>query len=188
MNVRMIPYAWHDGVPTFKDSEIMALYEQMQADGTAKASFHDGTVNSAAEFLQAMKGPENWLYVFLAEGAGAIGIGWINQVKFKSAAGHFCFFSSVWGRKDLSDIGNWGVQRLLRMTDRNGEYLFDMFWGLIPAENKIAVKFVEKAGGYFVGILPHGLWSERLQQTVDGILFYFIRDGGEYEGVYQGCH
>lgn len=185
MKVSLIPYAWNDGVPTFRDSQVMDLYARMEADGTAADSFHDGSVRCAADFLRCMKTGPSWLYVFADHHRGPVGIGWINNIRLKSASGHFCFFSSVWGQKDLPELGFWGVQRLLRMTGSDGQYLFDMFWGLLPVENHLAVKFVSRAGGHKLGVLPNGLWDAARGCSVDGMLYYFVREGGEYESVYQ---
>lgn len=185
MNVRLIPYRRYDGVPTFRDSEIMALYHRMQADGTADTCFFDGSVINPLQFLQCMQGHPNRLYVFIEENLGQIGIAWINQVQAKRAAIHFCTFSNVWGRRDLPEVGSWAVQRLLRLRNPDGEYSFDMFWGLTPTENKLAIRFAQRIGGNMVGILPLSLWNASRQQSVDGALFSFVRKEGEHEDLYQ---
>ena len=68
MTLRLEPYTSVDGVPTFRDSEIMALYQRMEAEKTAEMVSGDGSVKSAEQFLRLARQPSlHFSLAFLGE-------------------------------------------------------------------------------------------------------------------------
>jgi hypothetical protein len=52
-----VPYAAHDGVPSFRDSEIAGWFERLEAEALLRRLFFDGSVIYAADFVRLVKAP-----------------------------------------------------------------------------------------------------------------------------------
>jgi hypothetical protein len=173
--IHVIPYAPIDGIPSMKDSMITDCYLKMVADGTADTVFRDGTISNIDQFLAHMKDPS--IIFCVAERDGTrVGIAWLNRIERKKAWGHFCLFSNAWGNGS-ADIGRAMVSFLIHLK-RNNEFVFDIFFGIFPSDNRKALSFVKECGGHVVGEIPHGLWNEKQGKSETGTLIYYQR--GDY--------
>lgn len=142
--MKMTPYTRFDGIPTFRDSQIMELFDLMVSDGTDKVVFSDGFVTTRENFLAFSK----TVTMFIVEEDGPIAVGWVNGVENNIGRAHFCFFSKVWGRAD--DIGKQFVSYVINVTG------LDMLVGYTPSKNKRAVEFAIRCGSVLAGELPFG--------------------------------
>ena len=172
---KLIPYIEHDGMRTFTDTFIRGLYERMEEEGTASIVFSDGEINSAEEFLSAMKYGANSLYIVDVYGDVA-GVVWANRFKSKTAYIHFCGFQRYWGNGSV-EIGRAAMGQILYMVDNTGEYYLDTLLGLIPCTNIPAIKWLKKVGLEEVGKIPSALWSNQEKKSEDGLLLYLTREG-----------
>ena len=175
--IEIIPYIHIDGVPTFKDSDIMSFYDRMVKDGTADDVFQDGSIRSAENFLDAMKGPNNFLIVghWQCEPAGVM---WANRFQSKFAQNHFCAFSEFWGNPNiLLQCGRYGS---LYMLEHLG---LDMIMGLVPSYNKRAIKIVVASGGKIIGELPKGSFNIRTGKSEPTVVLSYTREGNEDENI-----
>ena len=170
---KIIPYATLDGIPTYKDSEIRAFYDKMVRDGVAGLIFHDGYIQDADDFLRMMKGPDVALYIAHYKG-DACGVGWLThfEPKARSCRAHFTAFSEIWG-EDTVSIGREIFNQMLHMKADDGEFVFDVFLGLVPAFNVRVIKWLNKVGLVAVGEIPNILWNGK--ESVPGTLFYLTR-------------
>ena len=175
---KIIPYITIDGVPTFKDSEIISFYNRMVKDGTADDVFQDGSIRSAENFLDAMKGPNNFLIVGHWQGE-PVGVMWANRFQGKFAQNHFCAFSEFWGNRDIIlQCGRYGS---LYMLDNLG---LDMLMGLVPASNKRAIIAVIGSGGKIIGELPSGSFNVRTGESEPTVILSYTREGNEDENIF----
>ncbi len=177
MEINLLPYTTLNGMPTFTDSFIKSLFDQMVEDDTVKSVFFDGSVQSADQFLDMMKFSHNALFVLNVD-SKISGVVWLNGFEQKSASFHFCFFSNIWG-KDTVEIGKKCMKTLVELKT-DGQYNFDLITGLIPVRNKKAIKWGEKINASILGRLPCSVWNAEEQQSEDGIIFYVER--GKYNG------
>lgn len=173
MDLKIFPYTKRDGIRTRTDSDIMALYDRMVEDGTADTVFYSGHVNSREDFLKHMKDPGTHLYV-LGIDDEIVGITWLDNLFGKSAFNHFCGFSNCWGENTVA-IGRTSLQKLINMKDANG-YVFEVFTGLIPAWNKLAIEYAQACGGVNLGVIPGGIWEPAKMQSVDAVVIYYTRE------------
>lgn len=173
--IELIPYTYHDGIPTFRDSDIRGFYDRMVSDGTADMVFYDGHIKSSEDFLRFMKSVN--LFVAYKEKV-IMGLAWLNKIENKSAYFHFCGFSSCWG-EDAAGISRDTVNQLIEQKDSAGEYFFDVFIGLVPSFNKRALDFLIECGGHAVGEVPYAIWSDKKQKSVSGTLIYYVRGSDE---------
>ncbi len=172
-DVGVVPYCEIDGIRTFKNSEIMEFYERMVRDGTAPLVFHDGAITSSNDFLRMMKGPNAALYVAYYK-EEACGVGWLThfEPKARSCRAHFTAFSEVW-KEDTVSIGREVFNQMLHMKADDGEFVFDVFLGLVPLFNVRVIKWLNKVGLVRVGEIPNALWNGK--ESIPGMLFYLIR-------------
>ena len=169
---RVIPYTEFDGIPTFKDSNVKEFYNRMVKGGVADIIFHDGCVKSSDDFLRMMKGSGADLYVAFY-GEEIVGVGWLTHFEAKTCRAHFTMFPDV-EDKDIVSIGKEIFRQMLHMK-AHGDYVFDVFLGLVPSFNVRAIKWLNKVGLVTIGDIPNALWSDKEQKSIPGTLFYLAR-------------
>lgn len=174
MEVKIFPYTKVDGMRTKRDSEIMALFDQMVLDGTASIVFFAGHIKTREDFLKYMKDPGVHLYI-LAVGDETVGVTWLDNIVDKSALNHFCGFSNYWGVEGSEAIGKAALGKLINMRDETG-YIFDVFTGCIPAWNTRAIEYARACGGVSLGVIPCGIWDSAKGQSVDAVVIYYTRE------------
>lgn len=175
--MKLLPYSAIDGIATFPDSFIRGLFGRMQEEGLADIVFYDGEATNADDFLRIMKFQSNMLTVIEFQGEIA-GLYWLNNFEQRKAEFHFCFFENLRGGSALQ-AGEKIRSALFSMKDKDGEPLFDLFYGLTEVENKPAQKWCERMGFEFLGILPSALWNARLQKSVPANYWYVERGKGK---------
>lgn len=146
--IEIRPYVHFDGMPTFRNTEILSFYEQMEKDGTAETVFWDETINSKHEFLQHVKSHGALLLVALMDSV-PVGICWLNGFECGMARLHFCIFSIGW--KNSLEIGKALVQKAININKD-----INMLIGFVPESNKKAIGFCLKCGAKHLGSFPRG--------------------------------
>jgi len=176
-DIRLVPYCEIDGIRTYSDSEIAALYDRMEMDKTAKDVFYDGSVKNRAEFVAMAKKPGTYLYVVIEKGNpdAQFGIVWLNRVEFKRAWFHFCFFSNVWGARGV-EIGKAVISQLTNMKNNAGDFVIDSLLGVVPKANPKAINFVKRCGGILLCDLIYGSWNGNKNANETGTLFQYLRN------------
>jgi len=173
MKVDVIPYTLIDGIPTFRDSEIVGFYTRMEKEGTASTVFSDGIINNARDFLAVMKSNLNMLYVIFVDDEQS-GVFWLNRFEARFARMHWCLFSNQRG-KDSIGIGVEVLRIIMNWKDRDGKYLYDMLLGIVPSSNKIAIGYCKKCGGVIQGEIPNAALENG--KSVSGTVIYYRREG-----------
>jgi hypothetical protein len=177
LRVNLIPYTKIDGVPTLKDSHVMDLYDRMVSDGVAASIFEDGTINSREEFLFSVTSGHNILYLVMADDEPAIAL-WLNNFQGKSVQMHWTCFSKFWGKGSVP-IMQYALNKIINMTNDEGEFVWDVLIGLIPVSNPRAIQFAKKCGAWSDVTIPHALFDSRSNRSVDAALIYFTRELNE---------
>lgn len=172
MGIEMIPYTEVDGVRTATDSRIKEMFERTVKDGLDKIVFYEATIRTADEFLQAMKFGDV-LFYFLAVDGRTVGYTWLNRFENHTARQHFCVFKEHWGRS--LDLGRFVLDKLIHLKDRDGNFLFDLLTGFVPAWNKRAVDFSLKCGGKTHGAVPNAIWNNEKKCSEDAIFIFYTR-------------
>lgn len=166
----VVPYTYYDGIPTFRDSEIMGLYHGIINDGSGRM-FLDGQIKTPEDFLSVMK---NSIVGIVKDGLTIAGIGWLNRIETKKATFHFVVFKKYWGAGS-EKVGKELCRYMLSIQNGKG-FMFDMIWGLTPKENKLAVRYLKKCGAIISGDLPCGIWDERNKKSIPAVISYITRD------------
>ena len=200
MIAKLMPYTRIDGVPTFRDSEIMDLYDRMVSDGTSETVFSDGSVNSRDDWLRSMTSGDNKLYVMKIVDAGDPGRGilsayprpegiengsaalvlWLNGFEGKVARMHWACFKEFWNKGSV-EMMKFALREIMGLEDHNafhmgrGGYFLDVLIGLVPVTNTRAIEFSRKCGAVAETVIPYGICG-RDSISVDAMLVYFTRD------------
>lgn len=156
------PFAYHDGIPSMRDSDIAHLYDLMIRDNTFEKVFFDGSIHNSDSFVQFIKSRENVVFVAFEE--TPVAFGWLNNFKYSTAQAHFCFFSEVWGRSE--EIGRAMLDKIFSLID------LDMLIGMVPAFNEAAVRFAQDCGAVLIGEFPYGSVDGTGNSHPTKILYY----------------
>lgn len=175
MDFTIIPYTHRDGVPTFADSEIRALYERSFQSGMGEMLFHDGSIPSADHWLSYVKGPGVLLYVIFYKGEIA-GFCWLNRLEATSAYCHFAAFPEHWGTDVPVNGGKLAMQTFLTMQDQQGNYIFHTIMGMLPSTSTIQIDYCKRVGLKTVGEVPNLIWSAKEGKPVTGTVMYITRE------------
>ena len=176
--IKIIPYMTVDGVPTFKDSDIIEFYNRMVKDKTAELVFQDGSISSADEFLNTMRGPGCFLAVVYWQGE-PVALGWANRFQGKVAQVHFCTFSEFWGERPI--IPECGRRTCIYLMDA---LELDGLFGLVPEKNKKAIAVTVEAGGKIIGKLPMGSYNKYTGKSETAVILSYTREGNEDDHIF----
>jgi hypothetical protein len=171
-NIELIPYTEVDGIRTYKDSDILDLYDRIIEDGY-EYMFSDGTIGSRDKFLHTMKYKDNQLYVLYIDRVIA-GVMWLNDFNGKVAKMHWCVYNHVSTRQKLYLMRD-AVDQVLNIKEKSGGYLFDLIIGTTPVSNELAARFVLAAGAKLAGEVPNLLWNETEGRSESGYITYRYR-------------
>lgn len=172
----VVPYCEFDGVRTYKDSFIMELYDKMVEEGTADTVFSGSGIDSPKSFLAMAKGrPDEVLFYLLFVDGEVGGIAWLNRFQYRWAQFHFCTFKRIWGRETIG-LAKHTLERLLTLGGE-GNYLFDMFVGIMPSRNSVGLAYVQKCGGVVSGTLPYGVFNQTTGESEEATIITLTREG-----------
>jgi len=175
MRSYIVPYTRIDGVPTFKDSTLMEMFDKVERDGTIDAIFFDGGVKTRQDFLLMMRRFDTQFYgVYVKDSEVPVGFIWLDMFMQKTARGHFCAFSEYWG--DAYKIGHEVLVRLLTMKDDKGDYVLDAVYGFTPEDNELALTATKAAGFRVAGTLPYAFYYESDKRSHHAVMMYYTRD------------
>lgn len=168
----MMPYTEVDGIRTATDSDIKKLFTRTEKDGLVRVVFYEGSINSSCEFL-AMAKSNTTLFYILIDGIETVGYTWLNRFENHTARIHFCFFKEYWGKAD--DFAKYVLDKLLSMTGKNGDILFDLLTGFIPEWNTHAIKFALKCGAHTHGVIPNAIYNDASGKSENAVFLYYLR-------------
>lgn len=159
--MNLITYHTKDGIPSLKDSAIMALFDTMESEGLVDTVFYDGSVQDRETFLNVMKA--NYLGMVVEE--KPIAFFWLTDRNARRCQIHFCFFKEARGKRAL-EVGKFILDVLA------GAHL-DCLVGYIPDFNKPAISFFKRLGVEFAGTIPHGIYNHRTGRSEACHVVYF---------------
>ena len=165
-----MPYTHIDGVPTFKDSDIIKIYNWMKNDKTLETVFYNVGKEKLTElfFVNFWKRRDLRMFVLFSENKVG-GMIWFDRIVDSTASIHINAFKWIWGSNSAILFRNAFCQ----IFDRHN---IDVMIGQIPEINKKAIKFAERVGFEKSGIIPKALYIDRLKKKVDAHISYAVKD------------
>jgi len=164
-DIVFLPYVRIDGIPTLRDSEILALWDRAEKEGWVDQLFHDGNISNRVQFLQYIISPGTLFFVCYFKG-DICGFFWLNRLEITHAYCHFAFFKKYWNRKVNIPIGKTAMRMLFNSSKLN----FELILGMLPGSNTRAIQYAKNVGFKFVGKIPNLLFSAKEGKPVEGVL------------------
>jgi len=174
MGYDILPFMYIDGVPTFTDSEIMALYDQMETEGFANDVFGQGDANNRDEFLDLVKSKHNIFHAgFSREDGSCLGMFWVNRFEMKTARMHFFIFKAA--RCFSDQLIKSAAEHIYSLED-NGEPLFTMLVGVVKSTMVHVINYICRNGGVVVGEIPDYYWDALSSKPTAATIVYYPRN------------
>lgn len=173
----MHPYCQIDGEWTFPEQDIRDIYGRMVEDRTVDMVFMGSGIDCEDRFVSMFRSDGVYPYVLFVDGRCA-GTVWLNRIQYRWAQFHFCAFREFWGETTV-ELGRFCNTYLLNMKGEDDRYLFDMFVGILPARNRLAVRFVKKCYGTVSGELPKGVYNPGTGESEKAYIITLTREGLE---------
>ena len=152
------------------------LWAKIQADGLAETLFYDGSVRDEYDFICAMMNRTTCPWLVTCDGRFAL-FSWLNDAEGRAMRIHFTMFKESWGgRRNAADVARHFVSYVLTRRDADG-CLLDTLYGLTPTSNRLACRFVQRAGMEKIGILPNAVnLFFQGRRTDDALMTYATRE------------
>lgn len=171
--IKIIPYIEANGHWTWRDTEVLAMFDRMKNEGMADTVFYDEEINRVS-FLRRMKYGPCHMYVAMMDKAVA-GFAWLSNIEGRSAWLNFYVFKNYWcGPAEM--IARECLRHILHIPAAEGGYCFDVLMGITPVRNKAASEFICRAGCKVVGRVPQAAWLLKEGKSVPGFMVYCTRD------------
>jgi hypothetical protein len=173
---KLKPYQIVDGIPTFKDSELIRLLERAKEERLFPLVMYnvDPEINPAA-FLQMYKGASGrllWLVFYDDELAGWV---WLDDMTNRTARSHFCLFRWVSKGKLSEEIGRDMFWQLFSLKFRNGVML-QVIRAEMPGFNKPGLWFLENIGLRAIGEIPNAAYRFSTDSFFPMVYLYATKD------------
>jgi hypothetical protein len=165
--IQVIGYAEINGVRTFPDAVITAFYQQMVKEGTLEIVFSDGSIESAEQFLQFAKRPENILALAVVDNQ-IMCMAWLNGCFKNHAFTHYAMLKAAWGKH--TDAIAKAYFDYWFSFESEGKPLIDILLGQTPEWNRKGIKFLQRIGWTVLGTIP------RIANGYGMTISYFTRD------------
>jgi hypothetical protein len=178
-SIHLIPYLIKDGVGTFSDEELAALYNRVLRESLDDVLFYDGEINSAEEFVAYMKNPQVLFvcpFCFHGGTYEPVGFLWANHIDQASMQGHFVFFKDYWGTEWPQKAAQLFCKELTTHMNRT-------LIGVIPTLNKLANRFACIVGMHKVGMIPKFVYNKKLDKAVDANIYYITKEDFKNENL-----
>lgn len=151
------------------DEFIFSVAIKAQMSGVMTRVFYDGSVSQPKDFLAAMQNKTNYP-VFGFHKGEPIGWAWLNGLAETHAQVHFCTLPSAGAKLALKGAKAALLYWFTAMPNLR------VITGFTPANNLVAVKFIERVGFKRVGDIPNMLVDAYTGESVDAVLSYYERD------------
>jgi len=171
-SIKIIPYVKQDGIPSFRDSEIVYLWEKAVQENLDNFILFDIVEKNKTSFLYYMKHVNIQLFIIFFKEKLA-GFVWLSDTFSKKANIHGILFKEFWGEKAIM-IGRFVLNSIINLKFKD-EFLYDVLVGIIPTENLSACSFVPKIGMLYSGEIPFFLFSAKQKKQVPAHFFYYAR-------------
>lgn len=147
-------YVVHDGVPTFRNSELIALFQRAKDERLFPLVFYSVDPNVPADAILPMFRASSGRRLFVIHHHDRLaGWVWLDDFANTTARGHFCFLRWISKERRSLDLGRDVVRGLLQCRNRHGDEL-RVIRAEIPAFNRPGIAFLKGIGMQEVGRIP----------------------------------
>lgn len=169
---KIIPYMAIDGIPTFTNSEIMGIYDQMVSEGTEKKVFLDGLVTSRETFLNEIQSQDTLNFIVTNDGVRCA-LARITHFRQYTAHCHVLKLGDFKGQ-DVVASAKFTMKKLMHLKIGN-RYMVDVLYGLVPITNIPMLSLAKAMGMISIGIIPMAVYDYWESKSLDGVFMYCTR-------------
>jgi hypothetical protein len=170
------PYAISDGIPTFRDSQLIHLFEKAREERLLPLVMYNVDPETpASAFVRMFRiGSGRMLFLVFRESELA-GWVWLDDIANRTARSHFCFFRWVSRAKLSESIGRKVFWELFNLKFRNGVTL-QVIRAEMPAFNRPGLWFLKNLGMKEIGEIPDAAYRFATGRFCPMIYLYATRD------------
>ena len=147
----LIPYVQENGAWSIPDDAMDLIFAEMQSHGLDKIVFYSGGIQTAEDFKLFFKNPHVVSHTIWGN-SGIELLAWLTHFGKNYAYAHFCTFPSAWGKR-TRNLAKQTLEYWFGWSP-GGEPLLDVILGQTPANNRLAVKYIESIGMNTLGTVP----------------------------------
>lgn len=164
----LLPYCFLDGVPTLRNSEIGALFQQLSEEDMVQQVFYEGDITTETEFIERMTSPHTHFFLIKNAEHRTVGFCWFTNCTRDTCQPHWVAFKKTFSRQVLKDLAA-AAEEILNTLPYIG------YLGIMPVTNVEGNRVMKHTGGTFLGTIPNYI---RLHtgQIVAGNLYYKTRE------------
>ena len=167
MNLAIWPYMKIDGSWTIPIEVIIGAWKTMADMDRVKATFYDGSIENAGEFIEFMQDPTILPALIVdRDDIRLYLLAWLSNISNGTAQGHFCYLDKY--RKEIAQkmLDYWRGIPLLRVIV-----------GITPESYTLVLKIIERTGFKIVGTIPEACYMHYHDRTEGGVLSYYLTEG-----------
>jgi len=170
----LVPYAVKDGIPTFRNSELARMYQQVYEEGWGPELFNDGSINSVDDFVSCMVSPGVMFWGLFCNNE-LMAIAWLNRIERTHAHVHYGIFKNWRKSAEVAEAQRMFFDQMLAQ-EYNGKTLFEVIIASTPVTCTRMFPLLDRLGFRRVGEIPNYIWSDKLQCSVTGVISCITRE------------
>lgn len=172
----LMPYVF-DGVTwSISDDTMLAIWK-MLLDAKIVNKLFFGMDMTVQGFFSLIKSPTNMIHIIFLPDLRPAMMAWLNSWGYNYAFAHFTGFPWTWGQSEQlirQTIDYWfGFKR------KDGTPMLDILFGLTPADNRLALRVIQRAGLKVLTKVPQIQFGVDPATRVGGVYTILTRE--DYE-------
>lgn len=129
--------------------QLMHLFGQMEREGSKRAAFYDGLINTPVDFTAYVQS-KTIFGGFIFRGEEPAACFWVSDISANVAFFHYWCYKLVWG-KAVNEVAMVALKYLATNTHLTG------LCGRTPARSKLAVQALRNRGFKILALVPEAI-------------------------------
>lgn len=164
--LKLWPLVKYEGQWSVPDEVLFDMWMRMIDSGRDKEVFYDGVVSNAAEWVDYIKNPNNFVVlVIIPEKKQVVGFGWLNNLYDGTGRAHFCYLSRVIPKAGEMVLDYWGETLPLKVVV-----------GYTPKSYETVRRLITRWGFKRAGRIPQFCDMIYKKKREEAIIFYRLME------------
>jgi len=166
MRLAIWPYVNVEGQWTIPDQVMIGVWNKIIELDRAEATFYDGNIQNADEFLFFMKQTFNLPLLIVDQDEPKFYLlAWLNDMQDGIAHAHFCFLDKYNKEYAKAGLDYWKRIETLKVII-----------GITPESYETVLKIIEDWGFKIVGTIPKICDMKYLDRRESGVISYYLME------------
>ena len=171
--INIIPYVETKKGWSIPDDHMIWIFTKMLKQGLVKKTFPAGLILTNHDWMELVKNKAHIVHIITNEKT-VVAVTWLSNIGHNHAFCHFCVFREGWGKS--KHMARELLKKLFSYKGHGGEPLFDVICGRTPANNRLALKMLERVGFTIIGKIPDICLDVYDCGKVDAVFSYIKRE------------